>query len=114
MKPSRKTKRANRVGSGAVLGVCEHSEMPNLPYIEHHSDAQIRMKSGEKQKFCINCGKYVWASYWLRSNCCDALMAVSGGSEGTRWHECKKCGGACDGHTPNDPSSPTVARRWTP
>ena len=31
------------------------------------------------------------------SNCCKAPMLIAGGKEGTRWHECTKCGGACDG-----------------
>ena len=33
-----------------------------------------------------------------RSKCCGAKMIVSGGKDGTRWHECTKCGGACDGY----------------
>ena len=33
-----------------------------------------------------------------RSKCCGAKMIVSGGNDGTRWHECTKCGGACDGY----------------
>ena len=32
------------------------------------------------------------------SKCCGAKMIVSGGKDGTRWHECTKCGGACDGY----------------
>lgn len=31
------------------------------------------------------------------SNCCGAPMNIAGSEEGTRWHECTKCGGACDG-----------------
>lgn len=43
---------------------CKHSDQPNMAYIDWHQDAIARRKRGEKQIFCHECGKYVWAEYW--------------------------------------------------
>ena len=32
----------------------------------------------------------------LKSSCCGAAVRVAGGTDGTHWHECEKCGQPCD------------------
>lgn len=35
-------------------------------------------------------------NYVPKSNCCNALVKIVGGDEGTNHYECTKCGKACD------------------
>ena len=51
-------------GSAVIKSKCKHRNQPNMAYIDFHQDAVVRRKRGEKQIFCLECGKYVWGEYW--------------------------------------------------
>ena len=47
--------------------MCEHYDQLNMAYMDWHQDATKRRKRGEKQIFCHECGKYVWAEFWTNN-----------------------------------------------
>lgn len=48
----------------------------------------------EKQDACA--GLAAAAGSAVFSPCCHASVKIAGSKEGTHWHECVKCGEACD------------------
>jgi hypothetical protein len=43
---------------------CPHRPDPTLPYLNAISDAEERMKRGEKQRRCPCCVLWIWESYY--------------------------------------------------
>ena len=48
----------------AKSGGCQHEVVPIVPYIIWYEDAKKRREAGEKQRFCLECGRWVWESHW--------------------------------------------------
>lgn len=50
-----------RAGRNREDGFCVFHERSELSYMAWHSDATKRMKAGEKQTQCTDCGKWLWS-----------------------------------------------------
>lgn len=46
------------------MSACElHPNEPRLGYLQAHADAEARMKRGERQVRCEQCGLWVWSEF---------------------------------------------------